>query len=71
MDAFSSELTATSRRCLTAVDCSVVCSRQVFVHDMGCCSSCCWVGKVGVEWLASEKTKVVGTFPPKIEKGVD
>ncbi|KAK1584346.1 hypothetical protein Q3G72_032193 [Acer saccharum] len=23
------------------------------------------VGKVSVEWLAGEKTKVVGTFPPK------
>lgn len=23
------------------------------------------VGKVSMEWLAGEKTKVVGTFPPK------
>lgn len=23
------------------------------------------VGKVSVEWLAGEKTKVVGTFPPR------
>ncbi|KAK1276724.1 hypothetical protein QJS04_geneDACA010003 [Acorus gramineus] len=27
------------------------------------------VGKVSVEWLAGEKTKVVGTFPPKRKKG--
>ena len=25
------------------------------------------VGKVSVEWLAGEKTKVVGTFPPRTQ----
>ncbi|XP_057458394.1 protein MAINTENANCE OF PSII UNDER HIGH LIGHT 1 [Lotus japonicus] len=27
------------------------------------------VGKISVEWLAGEKTKVVGTFPPRRAKG--
>lgn len=27
------------------------------------------VGKVSVEWLAGEKTKVVGTFPPRRKPG--
>lgn len=41
---------------------------SAYIHQLGVLMLCLWlkqVGKVSMEWVVGDKTKVAGTFPPR------